>query len=153
MTKGRFFLVLPLFLVLVLGCAPKTNAPANVSGKVTYKGTPLKGGTIGFFSPSAGGFNTATISPDGTYSGTALPIGELIVTVETESVNKNKKTETYGGAKAPKGQEMSPVPEGAAQDSGVEYVKIPEKYADKDRSGLKVTLTAGSQTHDIDLTD
>lgn len=48
-------------------------------------------------------------------------------------------------------QEQSPIPEGANTAQG-EYVKIPDKYADKAKSGIKKTITGGKQKVDIELT-
>src|ERR1700720_3799155 len=100
MTKRRFLLVLPLFLGLALGCGtPRGNAPSSVSGKITYKGAPVTAGN-GIFYPKEGGAITMAIGPDGTYSGTDLPLGEGDVTIETESANK-KGAAGYGGGKMP----------------------------------------------------
>ncbi len=50
-TKGRLFLVLPLFLVLVFGCK-KSSANVKVSGKVTKNQTTVvTGGTVMFHTP------------------------------------------------------------------------------------------------------
>jgi hypothetical protein len=162
MTKGRLFLVLPLILALVSGCVKNPNAPAQVSGTVTYNGQPLKGGMLTLHSKDAGVYS-AGIRSDGTYSATDLPAGEMVVTVETESVNPNKKTPQYGGGRGappPKGAGPQPYkPPGAPADAGTkgpdpaEYVKIPAKYADPKKSGLTVTLSQGRQTHNFELTD
>ena len=93
---------------------------------MTYKGAPLPGGTVAFH-PDKGKPVAAQIQPDGTYSARAVPVGDVVVTVETESVKK-----AGGGAK---------------------YVKVPAKYAGPKTSGLTVTIKAGKQTHDINLLD
>jgi hypothetical protein len=149
MTTGRLLLVLPLFLVLASGCTRNPGAPASLSGKVTYKGTAVTGGTVTVHTKDGAGYSIP-IKPDGTYSGTDLPAGDMVLTVETESVNKDKKTPVYGGRAG--GQSMSPVPEGVKAGGGG-YVKIPAKYADKAKSGLTVTLSKGKQTKDLELTD
>lgn len=157
--KGRFLILvafLPLLVAIAPGCQKgNPNAPAKVTGKVTYKGSPLTGGNVAFHTKDAGNFNFS-IGSDGTYNGTDLPVGDMVVTVETESINPNKKQAEYKGAKgrpgAAKGMEMSPMPKGF-QPGGGEYVKIPEKYADKNKSGLSVKLNSGTQVKDIALTD
>ena len=44
-------------------------------------------------------------------------------------------------------------PEGEVEKPQVHYVKIPEKYNNHKTSPLTVTLSAGRQVHNIDLTD
>jgi hypothetical protein len=152
--KGRIALGLLLLLVFVIGSSgcgtSKTNVPASVSGKVTYKGAPVTGGTVAFNTKDAGSY-AAVIHSDGTYSSNQVPEGEFIVTIETESINPNMKKQVYGG-KA-KGA-TSPVPEKQAEkkDAGL-YVPIPPRYADKTKSGLTATLKSGNQTHNFELTD
>jgi hypothetical protein len=161
-TAGRPFLLLPLFLVLALGCN-KSATPAGVSGKVTYKGQPVPAGSITFHLPAGGIFKYPI--RDGAYSGSDLPAGEMAVTIETESQNTNDPTKpkrTYGQGKdsagggapdyAAKMKEAGRIPAGAVTTGG-EYVKIPEKYATKEKSPLKVTLTNGKNVNDFDLTD
>jgi hypothetical protein len=62
-------LLASLLLGLCIGCGP--TAPkreyADVAGKVTYKGEPLKTGTV-MFQPSSGEFAAGEIKSDGTYS-------------------------------------------------------------------------------------
>jgi hypothetical protein len=148
MSRPRFLvLILPLSLVLVAGCGSNKSAPAKVSGKITYQNAPVTGGTI-VFHGADGGIYSCGILADGTYEGTDLPAGDLKVTIETESINPNRKMPAYGG----KAGTQSPKPEGATTGGGT-YVKIPPKYADKDQSGLTVTLAKGKQTKDFTLTD
>lgn len=141
------------------------NAPSNISGKVTYKGAPVTGGNIGFAAVDGMGAGSANIRPDGTYSTTNVPAGDMIVTVETESINPNIKPTEYkggnskmpggGGGPAPGSKRQmvsSPKPSYAAKSEAV-YVKIPAKYAKKNTSTLKTTLKPGNNTVDFDLVD
>ncbi|HJZ92336.1 MAG TPA: hypothetical protein VKE40_15780 [Gemmataceae bacterium] len=169
-SKGRF--LASLFLVcglLLVGCK-KTNqfAPAKLSGKVTYGGAPVTAGTMIFHAADGSQFPTM-IGSDGSY-GIELPVGEMVVTIETESVNPKRKVPVYdantagsggfgklygksggGGGPGRKKTEDS-TPEGASSSAEL-YVKIPARYADKGKSGLTVTLAAGSNKKDFDLTD
>lgn len=164
-----------LSLGLTLGCGSKKSAPAQLSGKVTYKGAAVTGGTLAFHSDA--GAYTAVINADGTYTVTDLPEGEVVVTVDTEDMNPERKIPEYneksGGALGtkygksaqppapPQGsppggktkQESSPVPEGAPKAEVGQYVKIPRTYSDKTKSSLKVTLQAGKQQHNFELKD
>ena len=156
-----------LLAATLVGCGGGVaNAPANVSGKVTYKGAPVTGGVVGFFAKGAeGGGYSATINPDGTFRASNVAAGEITVTVETETLNPNIKQTAYtggatkgpggGGAPAggaPKKMASSPRPGNAAKSEAV-YVKIPGKYAKKDTTTLNANLKAGSNTLDLDLAD
>ena|SRR5258708_605019 len=150
MTKCRLLLAFPLVLGIIAGCNKgNPNAPASVSGKVTYKDKTLTAGTV-IFQTSEGTLYACPIKADGTYSGTDMPAGELAVTVETESVNPNKKAPQYGGKD--RAGAMSPGPRDRNTDEG-QYVKIPKKYEDKKTSPLTANLTKGKNTKDFELTD
>jgi hypothetical protein len=146
-----------LFLAAVSGC----SNTAGVSGKVTYKGQPVPAGTVIFNAPE-GGIFTFHLLADGTYSGTELPPGEYVVTVDTEYLNPQAhKQVAYGKDSAAgnpadeymkKMKEAGKIPEDAGSNKET-YVKIPAKYADKKSSPLKETLTTGRNQKDFELTD
>jgi hypothetical protein len=154
-----------LCLGLAAGCSKNPSAPAQVSGTVTYKGSPVTGGNLTFYTENAGTYSVA-LDENGKYTGYDFPAADAIVTVETESLNPAKKQVEYkgqvtggpkygrppGGPVKAKGMPLSPPPEGAVT-TNVKYVRIPAKYADKASSPLRVTLSAGGQTHDFELTD
>ena len=91
MTRTR---LLPLALLLLaaafLGCSGNKLAPAKVSGNITYDGKPLKAGTLQFHTKEGVAYD-GRISPDGTYSASDLPEGEMVVTVITESPEPRSK--------------------------------------------------------------
>jgi hypothetical protein len=155
MMKSRI-LLLPLFLILAAGCNKgNPNAPAEVYGTVTYKGSPVTAGYVTFYAPNDSGVYNINIKPDGTFSQTDVPVGEMTITVETESANPNKKKPSdYGGGRGG-AITVSPKPGNAGGGSAPagDYVKIPAKYADRKKSGLTYTVTKGKQKHDIELTD
>lgn len=149
------FLGIMALLGLLCGCGGvNPNAPATISGKVSYKGTPLPGGNMLFHSQA--GAYPAAIGANGEYVGREFPVGEMTVTIETETLNPERKTaKPYPGkakAKTDKVEQFRPPPEGMTQAPST-YVKIPAKYADKSKSDLKVTLKAGKQTQDFELVD
>src|SRR5262245_31768086 len=173
LSKGRLLaaLCLACSLLVSAGCK-KSNplAPARISGKVTYAGAPIPGGTV-IFHTADGGSIPANIAADGSY-GTELGVGEVIVTIETESVNPARKVPTYdertagggsalakmygksggGGTGSSKNKAGNSMPETSAPPVN-NYVKIPPRYADKNKSGLTLTLVKGDQKKDFDLTD
>jgi hypothetical protein len=143
----------------VVGCDSGGNKqfPAKVTGKITYNGNAVKGGTVAFLPAGASAPLKFSIGADGSYNAPDLPEGPMTVTVETESLNPEKKHETYGGrgGKGPPGGKgpSSYLPAGAVTAATDHYVKIPAKYADPSTSGLSTTLKKGAQTFDIKLTD
>jgi len=150
MSSRRLLVLLTSFAVVALGCGDKNpNAPAVVSGSVKYKGEVLKAGTVTFHSDK--GVYPAPINSDGTFINRDVPVGECVITVETESLNPNKKKETYGGERAKGMQEQKP-PAGSSTGSEF-YVQIPKKYGDPKESPLKLTVKRGKQEQNFDLTD
>ena len=153
MARVRFLSVASLLLTSgLLGCSGgDKQAPATVSGSLSYNGQPVKAGTMQFHTADGVPYS-AQIAPDGTYTATDLPTGEMVVTVETESINPNKAAPKGGdAARRMKMQVQQPAP--GTTTAGDLYVKIPRKYADPKSSPLKVTLERGRQTYDFTLTD
>jgi hypothetical protein len=147
--------------VSIIGCSSgNPNAPASVSGKVTYKGTTVTAGTISFYTTESGVYTTG-INADGSYEAVDIPVGPVEISIETESANPDKKTPVYGGGASggpnmggmgspnpnagsssnapPKSKlpGLGPKPDGAGSQSGGGYVKIPAKYSDRSKSGLQ----------------
>jgi hypothetical protein len=150
----------------ILACSPPTG---SVSGKVTYKGQPLKGGYVAFINSSGGQTFSAPIQEDGSYQIPKITGGSYKVTVETESLKPQGETKGVpfkGVSKEGPPKEYLPpklnLPVNPA-DYGYKmatpggqldrYVPIPRKYADPEQSGLKFDFRGGNQTYDINLSD
>jgi len=134
----RPILCLTLAFGLMAGCQANPQAPAHISGTVTYKGS--------YASP---------LGPNGAYEVRDVPKGALVVTVETESVNPKKKQQDYGG-KGAKGYAERMAGEGkAAADKAPpqSYLRIPGQYANAKTSTLSITAESGTQVHNFELTD
>ena len=151
MTRTR---LLPLALLLpaaaFLGCSGDKQAPAKVSGNITYDGKPLKAGTLQFHTKEGVAYD-GRISLDGTYSASDLPEGEMVVTVITEHLNPARKgpppSKDYD--RRMKAQQQ---PEGPAAAPPEEpYTKIPDKYSKPNTSPLSVKLKGGRQVQDLEL--
>lgn len=176
----RFFCCLSLLglLFLVPACGPRSG---SLSGKITYKGEPLKGGTITFLGPYT---YSAEIKLDGSYEITKMYSGSYRVGVETESVKvASEGSGPYGSSafKGPPGMKLptkgsqlpkeatSPPAEKLPVDPGAfgysqpkpnpdydpskRYVAIPKKYANPNESGLTYDFPGGVQTYNLDLKD
>jgi len=156
-----------LFPVLA-GCASGTG---KVSGKVTYKGQPVRGGLI-LFRPADPALNAVTVELDaeGGYSA-VLPTGDVTVSIDNRDLEPKP---VFGGgvpaniplppevrAKLGKAKAATPAPppdkpvesaDAPRRPSG-RYVPIPEKYYMLETSGLKFTVNGKGQTQDFELTD
>jgi hypothetical protein len=159
----------PLFLGAI-GCGP---GQGTVSGVVKLNGEPLPGGQV-FFRPVDSRYPpaVATIDEHGNYKVT-LPVGEALISVDNRGLlaegnqgpvpTAAKSDRPFGGL--PPGAAVGPPPEvlkkqlegkdvppPKQQEKVGTYVEIPKTYYNTDTSGLRYTVTSGSQTHDIELT-
>jgi hypothetical protein len=141
--------------LLVAGCSSSPPA-ATLSGNVTYKGRPVTGGSIWLYPKETLGGKyppkySGTIRPDGTFTLTGVPLGSMIVTIDTKSVKdfgSAAALDSGGVDAAMKGKMM------AKPGGGPVYVAIPDKYSDPKTSGLTWDVTGGvKENHDFDLKD
>jgi hypothetical protein len=158
-TKWAFLALVPV--LAVTGCG---TAKVNVSGKVSYKNTPLKGGTVTFTSTAGKGDVTSRIAEDGTYTLERCSVGPVIILVETESLNPQfssggpmaakvgmKGPPTYAAPSGQGGSNVGNYTPPSREDNSKRYVAIPPEYADPSKSKLKYEVKAGESTHNIDL--
>ena len=152
-SKG-FVALLSLGCVLTLiGCGAEDGIGKRykVTGKVTYKGEPLKSGSVNFYpddvakgQPAAG-----SIKEDGTYTlGTrggddGALAGKYKVSITSYNVDASKT-----GAPA-QGGSQDQVVVGKAMGKSL----IPIKYTGTDASGLSADITSSSTKFDFDLKD
>jgi hypothetical protein len=165
----RLFSVLLLCILFVVGCNRSYEQTADVSGKVTYLGKPLPGGKITFVG-ARGYMGFGIISPQGEYS-LQSPLGEVEIAVDNTMLKRDPTFEKFmsKGMAGGKNPMLKDAPEGKAEEpqskeeagkqvtgrQGVvgTYISIPGRYANPTLSGLKMTVTQGSHTHNIELTD
>jgi hypothetical protein len=133
--------------VAVFGCGGGKGGTGTVTGKVTYKGAPLKGGRVTF---AAGGKSgQGEIKEDGSYTAQNVPTGQAKVAVETSYLKQISRVPQY---KPPKDQKF---PEGykpgGDPDAAKHFMAIPSKYESTESSGLTLDVKRGEQTFDIKL--
>lgn len=146
-------LVLLLSSLLLAGCSGGSKT-AVVSGKVNYKGQPVTGGNL-ILQPSDGSGSQylIPIKPDGTFSGSDVPIGSKQVAIDTEPA-KSAGAHPYdmskaAGAKKPDNAKSPEVDAG----NQPKYVAIPKKYNDPKTSGLTWDIIKGKNEKTFELTD
>ena len=120
--------VLLASLLVSGGCEHKPSARpdrAAVYGSVKYKGQPVLGGVVSFFSANdSTAMARCIIKVNGTYMLADAPMGATMVAIDTNSI-------------------ITGAPE--------RYVEIPEKYSSIATSGLTTTVQQGDNTADFDL--
>jgi len=145
----------------VLGCSDDgLGKRYPVSGTVTYKGEPLKEGSIVFAPTAPNGRGATGTIVDGAYSLTtqepgdgAFP-GSYKVTINDKKVDEAKvsadseKLAAKAGVKA-----TMPDPAVIARQRKVAKSGIPVKYLSQDASGLTAEVKAESNSFDFPLVD
>jgi hypothetical protein len=154
--KVRLSLALAL-VVVIAGCGGPKRAPmAMLTGKITYKDQKITLGDITFHPTSGDGSPQAgQILSDGIYEVSDLPPGEYKVTVNADRYDPAKKPPPPRGARDKQQYKMSPRGKGwedKGESTGT-FVAIPRKYADKEKTDLKVNVKAGKNSEDLKLTD
>lgn len=153
-----FLLCLLLFssFLLAAGC----SSDGSISGKVYYKGKVVTRGTVGIYPEGKGGNYASGIESDGSYSISKVPPGPAKISVvigmkgpPPDMFNKMGRSKEAAKRGMKKQQAFAKAEgtdtENAPEDK--EAISIPAKYANPDESGLTVTITGGSQTHDIKI--
>ena len=140
---SRFYLLVATLGLVVVGC--ETQKP-SVSGTVRFQGQPLPSGTVHFHGAD-GRVEHSLISADGTYTVTNAPIGIVRITVQSHGAAPPKMPSSGGKAPTPP-PEIAPRTEDRRD---TKYVPIPPRYKDPEKSGLTYTVSAGAQTHNIEL--
>lgn len=128
-------LIYGLAIGSLAGCGGAPPAPkrqyADVVGKVSYKGEPLKMGQV-MFQPTIGAVTIGDIKGDGTYSFKGV-IGPNTVTIVSEDKSGPMSADDPKSRQPPKSH-------------------IPAKY-NTTNSGLKFDVKAGKNTADFELKD
>jgi hypothetical protein len=116
------------------GCA-RGPVRGEVRGKVTFKGQPVKEGSIEFLNPTQGGAAEATVA-DGNYEVQGgLVVGDYVVIVSPVYYLHDPEPTKTPAAMMPK-----PAPD------------IPMKYRNQDTTTLKATVKEGKNEFNFDLT-
>lgn len=121
-------------MLSLAGCG---SEGASISGVVTYESIPIATGTIAFAGES-GKVATGNIE-DGHYYVTDVEVGPgSIVTISSH-------------VPSPMMQPPTGPTDGFVESKPLEYVKIPLRYSDRNRSGLTYDVVEGEQVFNIDL--
>jgi hypothetical protein len=125
-------------LILLLGLSGCGGGKGTVSGKVVYQGTPVTSGRVTFHAPDHHAVS-APIDRDGRYKAKGVPTGPVQVTVTTPPPVSEAKLEALKKRKGDK----TAIP--------ARTVSLPAQYGDLEKSGLRLTVTRGTQPFDINI--
>ncbi len=141
-------LVVALFVVGFTGGLTGCNRPAgSVTGKVTFQGRPLSAGTVILYCENRQIFH-GLIGPNGTYTISNVPPGQVRVTVRTLSHQR----ELWHPTKQKMPVVNGPVyPAFDPSKKGSKKTIIPARYELPEESGLSVVVVGGETVFDIDL--
>jgi hypothetical protein len=131
------FLGLVLLLSMLSGCTGKPPA-AEIEGKVTYQGKPVRGARITFqaavYNPQLNSAYTV-VDQDGTYSLRGIPIGAVQVAIDPEYTRTD----------------LIPSWPGPPETVPYVYIPVPSKYHSLKTSGLVLNVKPGKQSQDFKL--
>lgn len=148
--RSKSKLLLPVAMAFaVFGCGSPT---ATVTGKVSYKGEPVKGGIVTFLAEGKGG-TQGQINEDSSYLVKDVPAGPVKICVDTSSMNPARASSVP--KYSPPKDAVAPQGFGSGGPDRAEmkrrYVAIPDLYADPQKTKLSTTVTGGNYTYDIKL--
>jgi hypothetical protein len=143
-------------LALLAGCSGGTTA--DLTGTVSYKGTPLKGGQVTLSDPDGMVFVT-DIATDGAYSFGGIKPGPVKLAVKTFPVNpKGPAGGNAPGNRAIPGTnrggqaiERGGPNAGTSAPADPNQIPIPDAYADFNGNGLQTELKAGKNEYPIKM--
>jgi len=123
--------------ISISGCGKARRDRAEVTGTVTYNGTPLRFGTV-IFEPETGQYATGAIQPDGSFrmttrgEGDGVPVGKCKVRIVCFANQDPSAKHTPAKGDPPRG-------EGLALGAPL----IPKKYLSSATSGITVEVKPG----------
>jgi len=138
-------------LLPLLGCGEDDGIGQRypVSGKVTYKGEPLKAGNVAFLPDGEGGSGRAasgvikagyyTMTTSTSTTGDGVLPGKYKVSINANYTDMSEAVKQNGGMYQ------------GSRFAGPRIKVIPEKYTNPATSGLTFEVKPTSNTYDIDL--
>jgi hypothetical protein len=140
--------VLAVCLLALVACSEQNKKSVFLSGSITYKGQPVNGGSLKLFSASAAGEPyTIPIDQEGKFRIADVPEGEYKAVVQPSAgmtPNIPKGLDPGKMAEAKEKSELMKQPP---------TIPIPDKYKDRLKSTLTITVKKGEPDIKLELTD
>jgi hypothetical protein len=145
-----------IFSALVVGCGPPVDGYSgprgSVAGRLTIDGKPVREGCQILLMAARGSFVAAgTVEGDGSYKAlyrvpAGLPVGDYVVQL---GVPQNNTPPVAAGA----GESMTAGEFDQMQRAWKASLPFPQRYLSTSTSGLKLTVQAGANVANFDLTE
>jgi hypothetical protein len=140
-------------LLALIGCGPDYKARAVVKGKVKMGNTLLTSGTVMFHNKN-GITASSPIDPHGNYMISDAPIGDCAITVTVAALPPDPSVRARLQGKGPTPGKGSDNPDGGPgialmPEMPKNIVRIPDKFANPETSGLNYKVEKGEHVHDI----
>jgi hypothetical protein len=132
-------------LACLTGCGESMPTMAPAKGKVTYKGQPLKFGTV-MFQPSSGQSAKGEIQPDGTFDLSTERYGTGPAAPGAAVGLHSVRITCYEG-------QAPAAPNGGDQERPLGRSLIPEHYTNVESSGLKAEVKPDAPPFLFELKD
>ena len=140
-------LALPLLVLLLTACKPREErlpeSGATLEGVVTHNGEPVQFAMIVVRTETTSAFGR--IGEDGRYKVENVPLGEVMVGVNTDAGQGEYTSKMMGSANKGPGVKYK------GKVFGIKFTSVPKKYQDPGTSGFKTTVDVGTNTYDIEV--
>jgi hypothetical protein len=153
--------MLVVVLGLLGGCSRNSGRPetAPVTGRITYRGEPVRGATVAFIGERAPRFGSGLTDDDGRFqistfeNGDGAVLGKHLVTVT--------KADASSSTDVPVDKSLSPEERGRATEEAFERALqrgplrslLPKKYSDPNTTDIRLEVLPGENDFKIELVD
>jgi hypothetical protein len=140
-------LAVPLLVLLPTSCSVREDrvaeSGATLEGVITFNGEPVQFAMI--IVRSDAGSVSGKVGEDGRYKVENVPLGEVMVGVNTDAGQGEYQSKMMNAANKGPGVKYK------GKVFGLKFVSVPKKYHDPGTSGFKTTVAKGTNTYDIDV--
>ena len=134
-------------VVASLGCGGPRRG--DINGKVTFRGQPVVWGSVVVIGPDRMPYY-GTIQLDGTYTVRQVPVGPVRLGVNSPDPSFKRELPADQKKELEEQRQRAGLPERVPPPKGA-WFRIPDHYADPQKSGLTGEVTAPSVTIDLTL--
>jgi hypothetical protein len=149
-----------LLLVVVAGCsaAPAAGPSGKLTGKVEYRGKPVRIGTVLVLSEDGKHKSSGSICPDGTYVVADAPLGKVKLLLQVPPLPESLRKKQPPGVQAPP---MPKSPEAPPEELSPQQLELfqsimnlPQKYSEPGTVSWTAAVKEGQDNRcDLKLTD
>jgi hypothetical protein len=144
----RRLVLVSIAVLLFVGCRPRAPK-GTVSGTITYQGQPVNGATLLLYPTfgDEGAEISIPVSQEGTFRTDDVVAGEYKVVVQASPGNPGPST------KGMSPEQLAKMKDQLEQMKAPATIKYPDRYKQRDKTDLNVTVVRGDQTLPLELKD